>query len=353
MPLFLDSARFGSAAELNAANCITVGLVNNMPDAAVEATERQFVDLIRAATPDTVVLLKLFAIPELPRADRVRKEMAERYRDIAELWNTPLDGLIVTGTEPRANSLTDEPYWETMSNIVDWAREHTASTIWSCLAAHAAVLHADGVERHALKEKLFGIFDCQLAADHPMTHDVTQPFTVPHSRYNDLPARPLKAAGYKILSQCDGAGADIFAKQAGSFFLFFQGHPEYEADTLLREYRRDAARFLAGERDKYPAMPLHYFNDEAAALANMFRARALTERRSGLITEFPKIALEAGLSNAGLDNPWRRSAIGIYEKWTAYLRARKAERRPLLMPMRRTWRDWPFGVRRAADSSAR
>src|SRR5271167_4326890 len=110
MPLFLDSGRLGSAVELNASNCITIGLVNNMPDATVEATERQFTGLIRAATPRLVVLLKLFAIPEVPRADAMRRELAERYRDIAELWDTPLDGLIVTGAEPRAKSLKDEPY---------------------------------------------------------------------------------------------------------------------------------------------------------------------------------------------------------------------------------------------------
>src|ERR1700722_11594123 len=105
MALFLDTARSGSTFKLNAPNYITIGLVNNMPDAAVEATERQFTDLIRAATPNAVVLLKLYAIPEVPRAPAMRYELAERYRDIAELWDTPLDGLIVTGTEPRAANL--------------------------------------------------------------------------------------------------------------------------------------------------------------------------------------------------------------------------------------------------------
>jgi homoserine O-succinyltransferase/O-acetyltransferase len=353
MPLFLDSGRLGSATELNASNCITVGLINNMPDAAFEATERQFTGLIRAATPNTVVLLKLFAIPQLPRADAMRRELAERYRDISELWDTPLDGLIVTGTEPRAKNLTDEPYWETLSKVVDWARDNTASTIWSCLAAHAAVLHADGIERRALKEKRFGVFDCRLAADHPMTQHFPEPHWVPHSRYNDLPERALAACGYKILTRSAAAGVDAFAKQDGSFFLFFQGHPEYEADTLLREYRRDATRFLSGERDNYPVMPLGYFNDDTAALAEAFRARAVAERKPDLIADFPKSALETGL-----DCPWRTAAVGVYEKWAAYLRARRAERRtmpfsPGGMRLRRTWRDWPAGLRRAADTSAR
>ncbi len=86
MPLFLDYRPIG-IREPNSmrANCVTIGLVNNMPDAALEATERQFTDLIRAATPNAVVLLKLFAIPEVPRADATRRALAERYRDIARI----------------------------------------------------------------------------------------------------------------------------------------------------------------------------------------------------------------------------------------------------------------------------
>ena len=351
MPLFLDSGRSGSATELNSANCITVGLVNNMPDAALEATERQFTALLRAASPRVVVLLKLFAVPEVPRGEGARAALAERYRDVGALWQTRLDGLIVTGTEPRAKNLTDEPYWETLSKLVDWAKEHTASTIWSCLAAHAAVLHSDGIERRALKQKQFGIFDCRLAADHPMTEHFPQPLWVPHSRYNDLPESALAACGYKLLTRSNAAGVDAFAKQDGSFFLFFQGHPEYEADTLLREYRRDAVRFLTGERDDYPTMPLGYFNDDAAAAAEAFCARALRERRSELIAEFPKSALEAGLQCS-----WRAAAIGTYEKWCAYLSARKAQHRTVALPsprirLRRTWRDWPLGARQPAGSS--
>ncbi len=224
MPLILDTGRSGSAAELHSANCITIGLVNNMPDAALEATERQFTDLLRAATPNTVVLLKLFAIPEVPRGQAVRTAMAERYRDIAELWQTPLDGLIVTGTEPRATNLKDEPYWETLSTIVDWAKDHTASAIWSCLAAHAAVLHSDGIERRALKQKRFGVFDCRLVADHPMTEHFPQPLWVPHSRYNDLPEAALASCGYKNSRPFDDRRRRYF-RQAGRQLLFVLPRP--------------------------------------------------------------------------------------------------------------------------------
>ena len=145
MPLLFDIERPGSTNEVRAANCVTVGLINNMPDAALKSTERQFVDLMRESTRSTVVRLMLFSIPEVPRSDAALQDMAGRYRDVSELWDTRVDGLIVTGTEPRSRDLKDEPYWDALGQVIDWAREHTASTIWSCLAAHAAVLR---VGRH-------------------------------------------------------------------------------------------------------------------------------------------------------------------------------------------------------------
>jgi homoserine O-succinyltransferase len=350
MPLFLDTG--APASELSAASCITVGLVNNMPDAAFDTTERQFAELIRAAAPDRVVLLKLFVIPELPRSEAIRRALAAKYRSVTALWDAPLDGLIVTGTEPRAKKLSDEPYWHSLSTLVDWARVHTFSTIWSCLAAHAAVFHADGIERCALPQKQFGVFDCRLANDHPMTQHFPEPLWVPHSRYNGLSEAALASCNYRILTRSDTAGVDAFAKQDGSFFLYFQGHPEYDADTLLREYRRDVARFLKGERAVYPALPLNYLEADAAAQAEAFRARAVACRASGLISDFPERALAAGLKN-----PWRAAALGFYAKWIAFLDARKAERRETgaaarHVRLRRTWRDWPLPLRRPAQSRA-
>jgi homoserine O-succinyltransferase len=346
MPVLLDTAQAISATEFRTANCVTVGLINNMPDAAVQATERQFVDLIRQAAPNTVVRLKLFSLADVPRAGAVREELRRRYHDIAELWDAPVDGLIVTGTEPRATNLKDEPYWPMLSRVVEWARDNTASTIWSCLAAHAAVLHADGIERQPFAAKLCGVFHCDAVGSHPMTRDAALGLRVPHSRHNSLPEQSLVAAGYRILTRSPVAGVDMFARQDKSFHLFLQGHPEYQATTLLREYRRDIARYLRGELDAYPAPPQGYFDNEAMAITNAFQRLARADRSEHLIATFPMGALEAGLQS-----PWRVCAIGIYEKWLEYLRGRKAERRTVVTPLRRAWRDWPGGAaRRAAEN---
>jgi len=149
----------------------------------------------------------------------------------------------------------------------------------------------------------------------------------------------------EMIRQLYDAGVDMFARQDRSFHLFLQGHPEYEAKTLLREYRRDVGRYLRRERDEYPGLPLFYFDGKAAAIAAAFRERALVDRREHLIASFPFGELDAGLAS-----PWHATAVGIYQKWLEYLSGRKADRRPLTTPPRRVWRDWPTAAaRQAAD----
>jgi homoserine O-succinyltransferase len=170
-----------------------------------------------------------------------------------------------------------------------------------------------------------------------MTIDTAGGLRVPHSRYNGLPEQALAASGYRILTRAGNAGVDMFARQEKSFHLFLQGHPEYEAGTLLREYRRDVCRYLKQEREVYPTLPQFYFDETATTAALNFRERALADRRPDLIASFPMAQL-----HVGLDCPWRACAVGIYEKWFEYLSERKSDRRPLTALLRRTWRDWPI-----------
>ncbi len=129
------------------ANCIDIGLINNMPDGALRSTERQFLTLLDTAADGVLVRLSLYALPGVPRNDSARAHINKFYAGIEDLWDRHLDGLIVTGTEPRAASLTDEPFWVSMTKVLDWAGDNTLSTIWSCLAAHAALLQSDGIVR--------------------------------------------------------------------------------------------------------------------------------------------------------------------------------------------------------------
>ena len=309
---------------------IDIGLVNNMPDAAMEATVRQFLALLGAADDGVAVHLKLFSMPGVPSSEWRRQHLSAYYLDFGEIWNTHLDGLIVTGTEPRAFDLAAEPYWEDLAKLVDWAEENTTATVWSCLAAHAAVLHLDGIKRSPLARKCFGLFEHTTAPEHRLLQSQSSPILTPHSRWNELPEESLTSSGYRVLSKSTVAGVDIFVKERKSLFLFFQGHPEYEADTLAREHRRDVGRFLRGERDDYPNLPDRYFDPAATELLNAFRTRALADRREELLSVFPVEQIFRNLTHS-----WHTQASCTYRNWLNYIIERKASQTQPAPPARR------------------
>jgi homoserine O-succinyltransferase len=308
---------------------VVIGLVNNMPDAALRTTERQVRDLLSRAAGELPVSLRVFSLPELPRSEAGRAHVGQFHEPVSALWTSQVDALIVTGTEPKAVTLEDEPYWPTLVRLIDWAEEHTLSTIWSCLAAHAAAHYLDGIERQALVGKLFGVFECDKATDHPLVDGGPARWCVPHSRYNELPEQALMRAGYQVLTRSPAVGADMFIKERKSLFLFLQGHPEYDSTALFGEYRRDIRRFLAGDRDCYPELPRGYFNRETEAAMLAFRERALRQRDIALLPSFP-----AAAAGRQLADPWRSAATRLYTNWLCYLVERRAGRLGLTAPMR-------------------
>ena len=293
---------------------IHVGLVNNMPDSALEATERQFRSLLFEAAGGMAVRLSFLALPEVPRSSDAKRHIDLSYASLSALWGNRLDGLIVTGAEPVAANLMDEPFWPSLTRLIDWAEHNTYSSIWSCLAAHAAVLHLDGVKRRPLGHKRCGVFACATLSDHVLTADVPDSFSMPHSRWNDLPGDALSSCGYRILSELKDGGVDLFVKEAKNQFVFFQGHPEYEAASLLLEYRRDIRRFLKGEREGYPLLPHGYFDEETRCALTVLQARAMADRNGMSFSEFP-----AAMRPASVKNTWRPHAVLLYRNWLRYL----------------------------------
>ena len=51
-------------------------------------------------------------------------------------------------------------------------------------------------------------------------------------------------------------------EEDGHQLVLVQGHPEYDPSSLLREYRRDAGRYVRGERDDLPFLPYHCVSPE-------------------------------------------------------------------------------------------
>lgn len=297
---------------------LVIGLLNNMSPAALEATERQFVSLLNSASDGFSIRLKRYFMPEITQGESAKLYRDRHYESIESLWGGELDGLIVTGREPLTSDLRDEPYWNSFVRVLEWARTHTCSAIWSCLAAHAAVLHMDDVQRVRSEQKRSGIFDCMRVSDHPIAAKVPARFRLPHSRWNGVAEADLTRSGYEVISRIDNAGVDCFIKQERSLFLFFQGHPEYQAETLLLEYRRDVGRFLKGESAGYPSVPRGYFNDEAS--------RELAEIERGAAEQPHAVTLArlaALFSTTGKENGWHATAAIIYRNWLEHISSEK------------------------------
>jgi homoserine O-succinyltransferase len=291
---------------------LTIGLINNMPDGALQATERQFMRLLTAAAGNNRVRFHCFSLPSVNRSQPAKWRIDEKYTGITDLDHLHIDGLIVTGAEPIAATLPEEPFWQELTEIIDWAKTNTRSTIWSCLAAHAAVLHLDGIERHRLDTKCSGIYDCAKMTDDWLMRDLPSSIRIAHSRINGLSKGDLDARGYRSLTHSAEGGVDIFAKQFHSQFIFFQGHPEYDPLSLEREYLRDISRFLAGERDHYPAFPVSYFDTETEERLADFERRARVERRPALSAELPDRTVRA-------DSATGATATVLFRNWLNYL----------------------------------
>jgi homoserine O-succinyltransferase len=283
-----------------------------MPDAALQATERQFMRLLQAAAGNRRIHFHCFSLPSVRRSQTAKWRVDRQYSDIADIGRLQIDGLIVTGAEPIAATLPEEPFWGDLTAIIDWAEKNTRSTIWSCLAAHAAVLHLDGIERQRLATKCSGVYDCARVADSWLTDDIRSPFRIAHSRLNELRAGDLVAGGYQLLTNSPEAGVDIFAKQLRSHFIFFQGHPEYDPLSLQREYLRDITRYLSGQRNSFPAFPAGYFDIATERRLASFEKRARIERKLPLSVELPHLTLRPDIA-AG------EAATAIFANWLGYL----------------------------------
>lgn len=307
VPAAHDLAR-DAGAELN------IGLVNNMPDPALKATERQFKKLLQAAAGPRRIRFHCFSLPSVKRSPEAKWHVESEYSDLADLERGKFDGLIVTGAEPIAPELDREPYWRDLTNLIDWAKANTRSTIWSCLAAHAAVLHLDGIERRRLPAKCHGVFDCDVVASDSLTRAAPAPFKVSHSRLNEIAESDLVQAGYQVLTRSGQAGVDVFVRQYASRFVFFQGHPEYDSLSLQREYLRDIGRYLARERETYPRLPVSYFDAATEEKLTRFEKKAAHQRHPALTNELPGLNLRADIGAGS-------AAAVLFRNWLRYLGA--------------------------------
>lgn len=289
-----------------------IGFLNMMPDAAMEATERQFFRLVGASNHIAQFHIHPFTLDTLPRGAKAQAHIARYYDSFTNLQEQGLDALIITGANPTQAQLEDEPFWEGLCEVAAWARDNVTSTLCSCLASHALVQHLWGIRRRPLGFKRWGVYDHAVAyPQHPLVQDLNTRFDVPHSRFNQVDRDVLESVGVKVLVESAEGGVHLAVSPDLFRMVFMQGHPEYDQISLLKEYRRETARWFEGVREDYPPFPENYLRPKAKAILNEYRLALVAARRLGqLLPGFPE-----NLLLPMVNNTWRDTAKVFYSNW--------------------------------------
>lgn len=289
-----------------------VGLLNVMPDAALAATERQFFRLVGESNPIAQFYIHPFTLPELERGPEAQAHIDEYYEPFDRIREQGLDALIVTGANVIGPELASQPFWEPLIAVIDWAMDNVTSTLCSCLATHAMLQFRYGKKRVPQPHKIWGVFPHRvLDKSHPLVNDVNTRFDVPHSRWNAVTRQQFEAAGLHVLVDNEAIGVHLATSADGLRVVFFQGHPEYDTISLLKEYKREVMLYANGKRDDYPPFPANYFHTREKALLMEYRGRIEAALADGSkLPEFPERLIEGRL-----DNTWHDTAEAVVGNW--------------------------------------
>lgn len=289
-----------------------IGLLNMMPDAALEATERQFFRLVGESNQIAQFYMHPFTIANLPRSEKGQAHIAQFYESFEQIKQAGLDALIITGANVTGPELSTQPFWQPLIEVIDWAYENVTSTLCSCLATHAVLEFRYGQKRRALGFKRWGVYSHRVVSrNHPLITGVNTRFDVPHSRFNQIDRAQFDAANLSVLVESEVAGVHLAASEDLFRLVFFQGHPEYDSISLLKEYKREVRRFISGDSSEYPPFPDNYFSLQKQAILNEYKYAVIKAKRHGSpIPEFPE-----SLISQDLDNTWHDTAEAIINNW--------------------------------------
>lgn len=288
-----------------------IGLLNMMPDAALSATERQFFRLVNDSNQIAQFYMHPFSLDRVPRSAEGQSYISKYYEHFDQIKQDGLDALIITGANVSNPELSQEPFWDPLIEVVEWALENVTSVLCSCLATHAVIQFKHNQKRQRLPKKCWGVYRHRvIQRNHPLVCDVNTVFKVPHSRFNQISPQQFKQAGLHILVEGE-AGVHLAVSQDGFRVVYFQGHPEYDTISLLKEYKREVNRYISGLRKDYPPFPENYFTLQSQAILNEYRERLYSSLQNETnLPEFPEKLL-----SKTLDNSWHDSGEAVIGNW--------------------------------------
>lgn len=290
-----------------------IGLLNMMPDAALEATERQFFRLIGESNQIAQFYLHPFTLDALERNAEGQAHVEKYYQSFEEIKQEGLDALIITGANMVGTELSEQPFWEPLSEVLAWAYANVTSTLCSCLTSHAVLQFRYNQKRTLLASgKRWGVFPHRVVdRKHPLVVGVNTRFDVPHSRFNEVFPEQFTEAGLKILVESEDGDVHLAVSEDGFRLVFFQGHPEYDSISLMKEYKREVGRYVNGETSDYPPFPENYFSLKCQTILEEYQDNLNVALTSG--SELP--VFPENLIIPFLDNTWHDTAEAVINNW--------------------------------------
>ena len=288
-----------------------IGLLNMMPDAALQVTEEQFMRLVGNSNQIAQFYVHPFSVNGLPRSDETQDYIEKYYTTFEEIRKQNLDALIITGANVANPKLEQEPFWQPLTEVIEWAQDNVTSVLCSCLSTHALMKYLYQIDRVRLPAKKWGVYSHRVSEPHhPLLRDINTRFDVVHSRYNAITHEQIEAAGLSILIESHEGGVHMAVSPDQFRLIYFQGHPEYNTNSLLKEYKREILRYLNDECE-LPPYPEHYFDATVSALAEGYIKQAESTKRNGHpLPEFPEADMLPHL-----DNTWGDTGKAIFNNW--------------------------------------
>lgn len=191
------------------------------------------------------------------------------YKNFEDVKSDYYDGMIITGAPVEMLDFKEVTYWEEITQIFDWAKEHVTSTLYICWAAQAALHHFYKIEKEVLPKKLFGVFKHQINDNNSLLfRGFDDEFYIPHSRYTEISRNEIlsKSADLNLLAESADAGVGIVSSRGGREF-YLTGHSEYSPYTLHNEYVRDIEKGITID------LPKNYYTDNNPSLPPKVRWR--------------------------------------------------------------------------------
>lgn len=233
---------------------LRIGLLNLMPKKI--QTETQFARLI-GATP-LQIDFQLIRMSEHLTRNTAAEHMVAFYRPFREVQASgeKFDGLVITGAPIEHLPFEEVTYWDELCEVMDWTQTHVHSTFGVCWGGMAMAWHFHRVRKHMLDHKAFGCFRHQnLAPASPYLRGFSDDFVIPVSRWTEVRAAEVEAAGLRILLGSEEVGPCLVEDRTHRSLYIFN-HFEYDSGTLKEEYDRDVANGTPIN------VPMNYYPDD-------------------------------------------------------------------------------------------